>query len=378
MARTIVVGGGIIGASIAYHLALSGEEVRLLEREEFFGAESTAKCAGGIRAQFTTPVNVALSLRSIACFSRFEQEVGYPADFRQVGYLFLARDEEQARACHERATFQRDLGVPVEWLEPAEIRTLCPELELGDIVGGNFCRLDGIGDPHGILNGYIRAARDRGVVIETETPVEGFMVEDGRVVGVQTGRGERRGDRVVVAAGAWSGRLAATLGAEVPIEPVRRQIATTAPMPWISMDWPMMVDLGSGLYMHPESGGMLLGMANWQEPPGFVTQVDEAFTTEIILAGMTRMPRLDEASIASSWAGLYEVTPDHHPILDRLPGHPDVWIAAGFSGHGFMHAPACGEVMAQLIRGESPSIDVSSLALSRFQTGALPDEAMVI
>ena len=378
MARTIVVGGGIIGASIAYHLALSGEEVLLLEREEFFGAESTAKCAGGIRAQFTTPVNVALSLRSIASFSRFEQEVGYPADFRQVGYLFLARDDEQARACHERAAFQRDLGVPVEWLGPAEIRALCPELELGDIVGGNFCRLDGIGDPHGILNGYIRAARDRGVVIETETPVRGFVVEDGRVVGVQTGRGDRRGDRVVVAAGAWSGRLAATLGAEVPIEPVRRQIATTAPMPWISMDWPMMVDLGSGLYMHPESGGMLLGMANWQEPPGFVTQVDEAFTTEIILAGMTRMPRLDEASIASSWAGLYEVTPDHHPILDRLPGHPDVWIAAGFSGHGFMHAPACGEVMAQLIRGEAPSIDVSSLALSRFQTGALPDEAMVI
>lgn len=378
MTRTIVIGGGIIGASIAYHLAGAGEQVHLLEREAFFGAESTAKCAGGIRAQFTTPVNIALSLRSIACFSRFEAEVGYPADFRQVGYLFMARTADQESACHERAAFQRERGVPVEWLDAKAIHALCPELDLTDIAGGNYCRLDGIGDPHGTLNGYIRAARDRGVVIETETPVLGFLLEEGQVVGVRTSRGDRHAERIVIAAGAWSGRLAATLGVEVPIEPVRRQIATTAPLPWISMDWPMMVDLDSGLYMHPESGGMLLGMANWQEPPGFVTQVDDSFTTEIIMAGMTRMPRLDEASIASSWAGLYEVTPDHHPILDRLPGHPDVWIAAGFSGHGFMHAPACGEVMAQLVRGETPAIDVSSLSLARFRSGALPDEAMVI
>ena len=378
MARTIVIGGGIIGASVAYHLARVGEQVLLLEREAFFGAESTAKCAGGIRAQFTTPVNIALSLRSIAAFERFEQEVGYPADFRQVGYLFLATDDQHVAACHERARFQRDLGVPVQWLDRDAIRARCPELELGDVQGGNFCALDGIGDPHGVLNGYIRAARDLGVTIETETPVLGFLLEDGRVVGVETSRGERRGERVVIASGAWSGRLAATLGVEVPIEPVRRQIATTAPMPWISMDWPMMVDLGTGLYMHPESGGMLLGMANWKEPPGFVTQVDEAFTSEIVMAGMERLPRLDEASIASSWAGLYEVTPDHHPILDRLPGHPDVWLAAGFSGHGFMHAPACGEVMAQLVRGEQPVLDVSSLGLARFEAQSLPDEAMVI
>lgn len=380
-AQVVIVGGGIIGAAIAYSLAKQGlKEIVLLEKEMFFGSESTAKCAGGIRAQFGTALNIQLSLESIKLFEAFAADMGVPADFRQVGYMFLSTSPGEWARAQANAAFQQAHGVPVELLGPARIQELCPALELGDVMGGNFCSLDGLADPHGFLQGYFKVARDLGVKVHIERPVTGFEVAGNRITAVKTPQGDIHCDQVILSAGAWTGELGKMLGIDIPIVPVRRQIVTSSPMPWIDPDWPMMVDLGTGLYMHPESRGLLMGMANKTEPPGFNTTVDEAFTMEIAEAAFKRMPRLEEASIASSWAGLYEVTPDHNPILGRLPQFPNVIVAAGFSGHGFMHAPACGALIAELALNQIPHLDISGLGIERFLTQHSPasEELMVI
>ncbi|MNX77793.1 4-methylaminobutanoate oxidase (formaldehyde-forming) [compost metagenome] len=380
-AQAVIIGGGIIGASIAYHLARKGmKDVVLLEKELFFGKESTAKCAGGIRAQFSTEVNIKLSLESIKHFERFAEEMGADVEFRQVGYLFMSTTPEAWDRSQKAAAFQRSHGVPVELLGPDRIKDLCPELEVSDVLGGNFCALDGLADPHGFHQAYLKAARSLGVTIHVERPVIGFETAGDRVVAVKTSKGDIACDTVIMASGAWTGELGRSLGIDIPIVPVRRQIVTTAPLPWIDPRWPMMVDNGTGLYMHPESGGLLLGMANKAEPAAFNTNVDEAFTMEIVEAAFMRIPRLEEASINAAWAGLYEVTPDHHPILGHLPSFRNAIVAAGFSGHGFMHAPACGGVIAELALGESLSIDIAPLGIERFAAaeGQGQEEVMVI
>lgn len=378
-AEVVIVGGGIIGASIAYHLAALGmQDVVLLERELFFGAESTAKCAGGIRAQFTTPVNIQLSLLSIQRFATFAEEMDLPVDFRQVGYMFMSPTPENWELAKQNAEFQRRHGVPVEALTPDRIQEMVPELETADLVGAHFCPIDGLGDPHGFLQGYLKAARRLSVRIHNQRPVTGFVTENGRITAVETPQGPIATGLVINAAGAWAGQLGKLLGLDIPIVPIRRQIATTDAMPWIDPQWPMMVDNGSGVYMHPEGSGLLMGMANKAEPPGFNTNLDEDFTSEIVMAAIHRMPRLEEGRIATAWAGLYEVTPDHHPIIGFHPEVPNLLIAAGFSGHGFMHAPATGQVVAELVHDGKPSIDLSALRIERFSENRAIDELMVI
>ncbi|HEY9856391.1 MAG TPA: FAD-binding oxidoreductase [Stenomitos sp.] len=380
-AQVVVIGGGIIGASIAYHLAKSGmKDVVLIDKELFFGKESTAKCAGGIRAQFSSAVNIQLSLESIKHFERFSEEMGVEVDFRQVGYLFVSTSPEQWERSRAAAAFQQEHGVPVELIGPDRVRELCPEIELSDVVGGNFCAIDGLADPHGFHQGYLKVARQLGVTIHAERPVTGFEVSGDRILAVKTPQGDIACDQVVLSSGAWTGELGRLLGVDIPVEPVRRQIVTTAPLDWVDPRWPMVVDNGSGIYMHPESKGMLLGLANKAEPIGFNTNVDEAFTIEIVEAAIARIPRLEEAAISASWAGLYEVTPDHTSIVGPLPQFRNAMVAAGFSGHGFMHGPACGEVVADMVMGKQPRIDVSALSIERFSgEGAHGmEEAMVI
>ncbi|HEY9898604.1 MAG TPA: FAD-binding oxidoreductase [Pantanalinema sp.] len=367
-AQAVVIGGGIIGASTAYHLARMGmKDVVLLEKELFFGMESTAKCAGGIRAQFSSEVNIKLSLASIAHFERFAEEMGADVEFRQVGYLFMSTTPEAWDRSQAAAAFQRAHGVPVELIGPDRVLELCPELQVSDVLGGNYCAIDGLADPHGFHQAYLKAARSLGVGIHVERPVIGFETAGDRVVAVKTAKGDIACDTVILASGAWTGELGRMLGVDIPVVPVRRQIITTAPLPWIDPRWPMMVDNGTGIYMHPESGGMLLGLANKAEPAGFNTTVDEAFTVQMAEAAFNRIPRLEEASINAAWAGLYEVTPDHNAIVGHLPSFRNAIVAAGFSGHGFMHGPACGEVVAQLALGQTPGIDVSALGIERFE-----------
>ncbi|MNK67050.1 4-methylaminobutanoate oxidase (formaldehyde-forming) [compost metagenome] len=378
-AEVVIVGGGIIGASIAYHLAKRGvKDVVLLERELFFGAESTAKCAGGIRAQFTTPINIQLSLLSIKHFETFSEEMGLPVDFRQVGYMFMSPSAENWELAKQNAELQRRWGVPVEALTPDRVKERVPELETGDLVGAHFCPIDGLGDPHGFLQGYLKVARQLGVRVLNQRPVTGFVTENGRITAVETPQGTLSAGLVINAAGAWAGQLGKLLGVDIPVVPVRRHIATTSAMPWIDPSWPMMIDNGSGVYMHPEGSGLLMGLANKAEPAAFNTNLDEDFIGEIVMAAIARMPRLEEGSVASAWAGLYEVTPDHHAIIGYHPEVSNLIVAAGFSGHGFMQAPATGQLVAELILDGKPSIDLSPLRIERFSENHAVHELMVI
>lgn len=369
-ADVAIVGGGIMGCSIAYHLASLGmKNVVVLEREEFLGMGSTAKCAGGVRLQFSTAANVALSQWSIAALKRFEEEMGQSVDFRQNGYLFLLTREDDLDVFRGNAEKQREMGVPVEVISPDEARRIVPELVIDDLVGATFCAEDGLVNPHAIVQGYSKRARERGVRFVMETEVEQMEVKSGRITAL-VADGERWSidGWVVNAAGPWAARVGQMANAPVPVDPYRRMGFTSQPLSWIPDSFPMLIDWGTGVYMHKESGGMLMGESDRDEPPSFNQQVDWEHLARVSEHAIRRVPRILEAQVRSSWAGLYEVTPDHNAILGLVPEIENFVCANGFSGHGMMHAPAVGQGLAELMMaGSARSIDLAPYSIERFR-----------
>jgi sarcosine oxidase subunit beta len=377
-AEAVVVGAGCIGASIAWHLARRGVKPLVVEKEKAPGQGSTGHCAGGVRQQFSTPINVEISRRSIAAFARMREELEYEGDlYWPVGYLFCLDDAVRWEAFRKGAEAQRAMGVPVETLTPADVARRFPLLRSDDLQGATFCASDGLADPHGVTAAYVAAARREGARFEFECALEGIAVEGGRVRGIRTPRGPVATGIVINAAGPHAAEVGALAGVEVPVQPVRRQIFTTQPVDWLPADFPMVVDMKSGVYMHRESGGLLLGLADRDEPPSFNTNIDFDFRDRVFLAGLDRLPRLEDAEYRAGWAGLYEVTPDHNAILGPS-GVEGFLLANGFSGHGFMHAPAVGELLAEWVIDGAPRLDVSALSLERFAGSPLPAEANVI
>jgi sarcosine oxidase subunit beta len=367
-AEVAIVGGGIIGASIAYHLAARGVSgIVVFEREEELGTGSTGKCAGGVRLQFSTAANVEMSRLSIAALERFEEELGQPVDFKQNGYLFVLTTEEHLETFRGNAEKQRALGVPVELISPEEARGIVGELRIDDLVGATFCHEDGIANPHAILQGYARAARRLGATFLKSSEVTSMEVASGRVVSVTAGEERFEVGRVVNAAGPWAKVVAGLAGVEVPVEPVRRQYFITKPLEWVPDAFPLLIDWGTGVYMHKESGGMLVGESDPKEPPSFHQQVDWDFLATVSEHAIARIPRLEEAEVATGVAGLYEVSPDHNAIIGPVPGIENFFCANGFSGHGMQHAPAVGLVIAELLtEGAASSVDLSAYAIERF------------
>jgi sarcosine oxidase subunit beta len=363
---------------VAFRLAQRGTRVVVLEREKMAGSGSTGHCAGGVRQQFSTRVNVLLSKASVAVLERFPEEVGSDAGFDQCGYLFCLSDEAGWRAFQKQLELWRELGVPARALTPAEARALVPELEAGDLLGCTFCPTDGIADPHLVTQGFVSAARRHGAEFRFEQAVTGIRVEGGRVRGVSTASGEIDTPVVVNAAGPFAAEVARLAGVDLPVSPYRRQMFTTQPLPWIDASFPMIVDMKSGTYMHRESGGVLVGLADKSEPPSFNTNIEFEFRDLVFSLAMERVTRLEEAEYRAGWAGLYETTPDHNAILGPAPGVEGFFCANGFSGHGFMHSPAVGAVIAGLVLDGVSPIDVSDLALERFQRHELRVEANVI
>lgn len=367
-ADVAIVGGGIIGASIAYHLAARGVSgIVVFEREEELGTGSTGKCAGGVRLQFSTAANVEMSRISIAALKRFEEELGEAVDFKQNGYLFVLTTQEHLEAFRENAEKQRALGVPVEVLSPEEARGVVTELRIDDLVGATFCHEDGIANPHAIVQGYARGARRLGATFLKSCEVTSMEVASSRVVSVTAGGERWEVGKVVNAAGPWAKVVAGLAGLQVPVEPVRRQYFITKPLPWIPESFPLLIDWGTGVYMHKESGGMLVGESDPEEPPSFHQQVDWDFLATVSEHAIARIPRLEEAEIATGVAGLYEISPDHNAILGAVPGVENFFCANGFSGHGMQHAPAVGLVIAELLtEGAARSVDLAPYAIERF------------
>lgn len=378
-APVVVIGSGCIGAAIAYHLGRRGVQgVVVVEREIQSGAGSTGKCAGGIRQQFSTEVNVRLAQMSVSYFQRFAEEMQTGETFWPVGYLFLLSDEAQWAAFQRQAELQRSLGVPTQTWTPADAAALVPELNLEGVLGATFCATDGLGDPHMITHGFEQQARALGAKFRFGVEATGLLMDGDRVTGVRTSQGDVSAPVVVNAAGAYAAQVAKWANVDLPVLPYRRHCFTTAPLPFVRDTLPMIVDMKSGVYMHRESGGMLLGLADKAEPPSFDQSVNWDFLESVVGPAMERLPVLEAAEVNNAWAGLYETTPDHNAILGPPEGAPGLMLANGFSGHGFMMAPGVGQLLAEWIVDGRPSIDLSSLRLERFREQAALVESNVI
>jgi len=379
-AHIVIIGGGVMGASTAYHLARRGcRDVVLLEREATFGSGATGKCAGGIRYQFSTEINIRLSQLSLPMLGRFEEEIGQAIDLRWPGYLFLLTNEAEVAMFRQNLDLQHRLGVPTEWLSGDEVRRRWPQLKTEDVLAATFHSGDGLADPNSVVNGTIQAARRLGVQALTETVVTGIDTEGDRIRGVSTSRGRIACDIVVNAAGPWSAAASEMAGLPLPVRPLRRQLLTTTPLPELPADFPVVIDLARGIGFHREGEGLLTGMPNPDEPPGFDESVDEAWELIHLEAAIERLPLLAQAGRLSHWAGLYEVTPDHHPIFGSVPGLSGYYLVTGFSGHGFMHGPASGLLMAEIILdGHASTLDVSMLDYGRFAENRLIKEHNVL
>jgi sarcosine oxidase subunit beta len=380
-ADVVVVGGGVIGASVAYHLAAAGAgKVLLLERADRLATGSTGACAGGFRTQFTSEVNIRLSLASVPMITGFSEVHGLPLDVVQHGYLFLVRDGSMWEGFVAAHGLQRSLGVEVHLLTPEEAEELVPGIRLDGMVGATYGPRDGIADPSGLTEGYATLARRAGARIQLGTEVRSVRVERDRVRGVRTRDGDVGSPIVVNAAGPWAGLLAATAGVELPLEPVPRHVLVTGPFPGVPERRTLVIDAGSSFYFHREGPGVLMGMGDPDERPSFDTSPDEGFIADRLLPAALRVyPPLEEAAVEHSWVGLYEMTPDRHPILGPAPGVEGFYLANGFSGHGFQHAPVVGRLLAEMIvGGGAETVDVSALGLERFGQGALVREGHVV
>lgn len=377
-AEVVIVGGGIVGASIAYHLAKRGvRDVVVLERDQI-GSGSTTRNAGGVRLQFSTEINVRLSLRSLPRIERFEEEMGVDPELRQVGYLFLITEERDVAPFEASLAMWERLGVPARRLDAAGVREVFPEVRVDDVRFATLCERDGYCDPTSLLNGYVARARERGVIFrehEGATAIEG---DADRVTAVRTPKGRIACATVVDAAGAWAAEVGRLAGIDLPIRPLRRQIFVTDPVPGLDREFPLTVEFASSLYFHRESGGVLMGMADPTDGPGFDASVNWDFLPTLVERALYRLPILERANVKTGWAGFYEDTPDKHPVLGAVPGMSGFICAAGFSGHGIMHAPATGELIAELIVDGRTSLDITSLSYDRFRRGDLIKEHNVI
>jgi glycine/D-amino acid oxidase-like deaminating enzyme len=367
-ASVVIVGGGVMGASLAYHLACRGQrDVLLLERGQVFGQGATGKCAGGVRHQFGSEINIRLSIESIAMLDRFEVEIGQPIGLNYCGYLFLLTRPSDVATFQANVSLQHQLGVQTEWLSASEVAARVPLVRIGDVLGGTFHGRDGLCDPNSVVAGYVSAARRSGATLLTDVSVTGFEVRGSRVSGVETSMGVVAADTVVNATGPQAALVGRLLGLDLPIWPLRRQMLVTTPMPEVPPDFPFVIDFAPGLYFHREGPGLLTGQSNPHEVPGFDESVDLEWEQQHLALAVERLPLLERAGLAHHWAGLYEMTPDAHPLIGLLPQFDNAYVLAGFSGHGFMHGPVAGKLMAELILdGATSTLDISALSPSRF------------
>ncbi|MEA3297172.1 MAG: FAD-binding oxidoreductase [candidate division Zixibacteria bacterium] len=378
-ADAVIIGGGIIGLSVAFHLAREKfGHIILVEKEPLLGSGATSKAAGGIRAQFSTKVNIEMSMLSEKLFRNFKDETGSDALFDQVGYMFLLEDETDVELFKKSFELQRSVGLNVELLKPEEIAQYAPHVSLNGIKLATLCKDDGLGDPHEFLTGYERAARKFGVEIAVNAEVIGIDTDGSKVTRVKTAQGNIDSPLVINCAGPFAKQIAEMVGVKLPVEPMRRQIVTTGELDFVKPSFPMVVDVKSGLYFHKESKGLLLGWADTLVKPSFDISIDPDYTDAILEKALDRIPQLEDAEIANQWAGLYETTPDHHAIIGPEPSISGMFHVVGFSGHGFMQSPAAGFVTAEILKGNKPTIDISSLSPERFTQGAQIEETNVI
>jgi sarcosine oxidase subunit beta len=381
-ADVVIIGGGIVGSSIAYHLTEQGcRNVLVIEREAHQGKGSTGKSMGGVRAQFSTPVNIQMSMYSIPFYASFDDRMGNPADYRAQGYLFLATSEAHLKYLDTNRQKQEAAGLKVQKLSADDIRKTFPLLKTDDVLGGNFCPTDGFVDPYSAMVGFMTKASEQGAKLWRGTEVTGISLDCNGVAAVNTSRETIATRNVVNAAGAWAAGLAKMVGIDLPVEPLRRMLVPTEPFDEYPHTAPMTIDMSNGFHFRPEARGFLMAWNDPEETPGYKTDFEPTFIEKILERAANRVPCFDHVPInpKRAWAGLYEMTPDHHPILGPSADVPGFFFANGFSGHGVMHAPATGKITADLVlKGETELIDASLLNFQRFAEGREIHETAVL
>jgi len=377
-AEVVIIGGGIMGIATAYYLAERGiQDIILLERD-LLAQGSTGLSVGGIRHQFSHPANIRLSQQSVRVFEGFREEFGVDIGYHKAGYLFLAGKEETWRDFLASVETQRRLGVPVEVLDQTEISGRWPYLNVSDVRGGTFCAEDGYADPYLVAMGFAHSARRLGVRVEELTRVTAIQVHNDRVGGVVTTRGDVQTPIIINAAGPWAAEIGRMAAVELPVLPYRRQAFMTQSFDLFPKPVPMVIDQDAAFYFRGADPGLIMGMSDPNEPSGFHLQTDREFMERVVEAAVHRAPGIENARILRGWAGLYEVTPDDNPIIGPIPFRPGFFCAVGFSGHGFQHGPAVGQIMSRLVAGEPPELDLEPFSYVRFSRSGAGGERRVV
>ncbi len=366
-ASVVIVGGGVVGCSIAYHLARRGaRDVVVLERETV-GSGTTSKAAGGIRAQFATETEIRFSLESIAVFERFHEEFGVDIGYRKIGYLFLISDDAELAGFRQRMALQRRLGVDVREIAPEEAQRLVPALRVDDLVAAVWGPDDGMAGPAEVTAGYARRARDLGVRIVEGVTVTAIDRRGDHVSAVRTASGTLATPVVVNAAGPAAARVARLAGVALPVLPRRRHIFYTEPFPEIPGPVPLTHDTATGFYFRKEMEQLLLSPGDAEDiGEDFAVPVDRARVEETVEKAVRRVPIVEKARIAGGWAGLRPLTPDQHAIIGWSPGVGGLFAAVGFGGWGFQHSPATGRRAAEWILDGRPAMDLALFDPARF------------
>ena len=364
-ADVVVVGGGIMGASALYHLARAGCRAAVLVERETLASGSTSRAAGGIRAQFSDELNVAISLECIRRFERFAEEPGGEIAYRQWGYLFLLTSPDEVSSFERSLSVQHELGVPSRLLTATQAKEIVPELNVDDVVAATFCPIDGYATPEAAVQGYAAAASALGATIVQGCPVTRIAVDRGRVAAVETAEGTIATGSVILAAGVWTGDLAQTAGVDIPVTPEKRHVFFTEPGDPLPHELPLTIDFATGFYFHREGRGLLFG--------GRAATIDD-----LAPDALHRLPALEQLAVRGGWWGYYEMSPDHNAIIGRTPDPEGFVYATGFSGHGFQQGPVVGEHVALLALGLPTPFDLSSLSVDRFAAGVSRAELNVV
>lgn len=376
-AAVVIIGGGVIGTSTAFHLAEAGVDVVLLERGAL-GSGSTSRAAGGVRAQFSDALNIQIAQRSLAAFNVFGTRPGWEIDLKRSGYLFVLSREADVVEFEANVALQNAYGVPSRLLGADEARALCPLLAGDDILAAAFSPDDGHATPEAVVQGYAFAARAHGAHVRVGCEVTAIETDGGQISKVCTAHGEITTNIVICAAGAWSRRCGEMARVPLPVTPLRRQILFTEPMDGVPADLPFTIDFATSFYFHREGPGLLLGMSHAGETPGFHLETTDDWVPDLLEIASRRAPRIAETGIKGGWAGLYEVTPDHNALIGESERVSRFIYATGFSGHGFLQGPAVGEIVRDLVLERPTFVDIGPLSADRFSGDMLRPEYNIV